>query len=131
MITLSSIGASQWHRLAVASYLLLILTLLVWESWGAPARQASVYYGLLLKTIPLALLLPGILRRRVMAHMVATLLMLLYFIEGVVLTYSEQGQGWHLHSELSYAAIETLLSIVYIVSAGMFIRLRGKNREIR
>ncbi|MCG6975744.1 MAG: DUF2069 domain-containing protein [Acidiferrobacterales bacterium] len=131
MITLLTIGTRQWHQLAIAAYLLLILTILVWESWGAPARQASVYYGLLLKTIPLALLLPGILRRRVMAHMTATLLMLLYFTEGVVLTYSEQDQGWHLHSELFYAATETFLSVAYIVSAGMFIRMQGKNRENR
>ena len=125
MIALPAIRASLWHRLAIASYLLLILCVLIWESWGAPARQASIYSGLLLKTIPLVVLLPGILRRHVMAHMGATLLMLLYFIEGVILTYSEWSQGWHLHSELSYAAAETVLSIIYIVSAGMFIRQRG------
>jgi uncharacterized membrane protein len=131
LIALPAISAAKWHRLAIASYLLLLVLMLVWETWGAPARQASIYYGVLLKTVPLALLLPGILRRRVMAHMGATLLMLLYFIEGVVLTYSEQGQSWHLHSELTYAAAETALSIVYIVSAGMFIRLQDKERGNR
>ena len=131
MIFLPAISAAHWHRLAIASYLLLLLCVLVWETWGAPARQASIYTGVLLKSVPLVLLLPGVLRQRVMVHMGATLLMLLYFIEGVVLTYSQRGQGWHLHSELMYAAAETVLSIAYIFSAGMFIRLQGKERGNR
>ena len=129
MTTPRKSDAARWAWVAIASYLLLIVNILVWESWGAPARQASIYPGLLLKIIPLALLLPGIMRRRVMAHMTASLLMLLYFIEGVVLTYSEYGRGWHLHSELLYATFETILASIYIAAAGMFIRTQGKNRN--
>jgi uncharacterized membrane protein len=117
----------HWHWLAVSAYVLLLVNVALWETWGAPAQQASVYTGLLLKTVPLMLLLPGVWKKQSGAHLLASLLMLLYFTEGVVLVYSEWGQAWHWHNELVYATIETVLSIGYIGFAGLYIRTRSRH----
>ena len=116
----------SWHWIAVLTYLLLLANVAVWELWGSPARQASIYSGLLLKTIPLLVLLPVVVKKQSGAHVLASLLMLLYFTEGVVLVYSEWHQAWHWHSELLYAAVETVLSIAYIGFAGLHVRSRNQ-----
>ena len=122
----TSLPSSAWHRFAVGAYILLLLNLVVWETWGAPAQRASIYSGLLLKTIPLVALLPGIIKKYSRMHVLASLLMLLYFTEGVVLVYSEWHRGWYWHSELLYAAAETTLSIAYIGFAGTYVRTRNQ-----
>ncbi len=121
----------RWQLAALGSYLLLTITIIIWESWGAPSTQSSIYVGLILKTAPLLVLLRGIIRRNIQTHMIATLLMLLYFTEGVVLAYSEFQHGWHIHSEFIYALSETILASLFILSAGMYIRKTGAKRKRR
>lgn len=116
--------------MARGSYLLLIIDIIVWESWGAPSTQSSIFTGLVLKTVPLLILLRGILRQDTRIHMVATLFALLYLVEGVILAYSEFQRGWYIHSEFTYALIELVFASAFILCAGMFIRQRGKTRTV-
>lgn len=113
-----------WQRLAIASYILLILDILVWEAWGAPAQQASIWFGLSMKLTPLLAGLLPILRGNARVMMWMSLLMLLYITEGLVLSYSEFNRGWGLHSELIYALAESLFSIVFVFSAGTYIKIK-------
>ena len=118
-----------WERAAIGSFGLLTVTIIVWESWGAPSTQTPFYIGLFIKTVPLLVLLPGIVGKNARTHMVATLIMLFYFTEGVILSYSEFPNGLRFHSEFTYALLETILASVFLLSAGMFVRQRGLQKK--
>ncbi len=114
-----------WQRLAVTSYVLLILDILVWETWGAPPEQVSIYFALTMKLLPLLVPLLPVWRGNAGVYMWVSLLMLLYITEGLVLSYSEYSQGWGLHSELVYAAIELGLSSAFVFCAGTYIKMKN------
>ncbi|MFV1997247.1 MAG: DUF2069 domain-containing protein [Acidiferrobacterales bacterium] len=114
-----------WHRLAVASYVLLTLNILVWETWGAPPDQVSIYFGLGMKLLPLLIPLLPVLRGNAGVYMWVSLLMLFYITEGTVLAFSEYKLGWGLHNELVYAVTEIGLSITFVIAAGSYIRIKN------
>ena len=114
-----------WHRLAVISYMLLLIDVLVWEAWGAPPKQISLYFGLAMKFLPLLLVLVPIWRGNAQVYMWVSLLMLLYLMEGLVLSYSEYQHGWGLHQELIYAVSELVSSLAFVFFAGSYIKLKN------
>lgn len=114
------------RRLAQGCYFLLIFTVVVWESWGAPSPSSPFYTGLILKTVPLLIMLPGILTGNMRSYLLASLLLLLYFTEGVVLTYGNRHNAWDHHSELSYALLEVMLTSLFIAAGGVYVRLAGR-----
>ena len=63
---------------------------LLWELWLAPLRPGGSW--LALKALPLMLLWPGLARGSRRVGTVAALVLLPYFIEGVVRAASEQGR---------------------------------------
>ena len=75
------------RALAVACLLALIALGLAWELWLAPTGNRT----LALKVVPLALALVGILKFRMVTYRWLSLLVWLYFAEGVVRATSEQG----------------------------------------
>jgi uncharacterized membrane protein len=77
-------------RFANAAILALVALLVLWETWLAPLRPGGSW--LALKAVPLALVVPGLLRGVPRARNVAALLVLLYFTEGVVRAVSEAGR---------------------------------------
>lgn len=114
-----------WQRLAVISYMILLIDVLVWETWGAPPEQVSIYFGLAMKCLPLLLLLLPVWRGNAQVYMWVSILMLLYIMEGLVLSYSEYQYGWSLHQELIYAVIELISSTAFAFFAGSYIRLKN------
>ncbi len=113
------------QTLSVASFICLTIDVLVWESWGSPPAQVSVYFGLTMKLLPLLLVLVPIWRGNAQVYMWVSLLMLLYLMEGLVLSYSEFQYGWGLHNELLYAVIELGFSAAFIFFAGSYIKLKN------
>lgn len=107
-------------RLALACYLLLIVLTVAWEGWLAP--KSSPVFWLTVKILPLLWLLPGLLRHRARSLVVASLLMLLYLTEGLVLLWSERVAGFAPGSSLPWALAETVLSTVFILSASYAVR---------
>jgi len=63
---------------------------LLWELWLAPIRPGGSW--LALKAVPLAFVLAALVRRTPHAHTVTALVLLPYFIEGVVRAASEHGR---------------------------------------
>lgn len=112
-------------HIALLSYLGLIALTLAWEGWLAPAGYAPPGFWLTIKSVPLLLPLFGLLRERPRAYVVACLLLLLYFIEGVVLTYQHRGAGLALNTPLPYALTETLMCMVFLITAVWYVRRRG------
>ena len=75
------------RHLAVGSLIGLIVLCLAWELWLAPLRAGGSL--LALKALPLCLPLAGLLKRRLYTYRWVSLLVWLYFTEGVVRAYSD------------------------------------------
>ncbi len=103
---------------AAASLIGLIFLSLAWELWLAPLRPGGSW--LVLKVLPLLLPLFGILRGKVYTYRWSTLLIWIYFTEGVVRAWSDSG----LSSQL--AMLEWLLALVFFVSAAIFTRVGAR-----
>lgn len=105
------------RRLAVASLVGLIVTGLAWELWLAPLREGGSWWAI--KVLPLALPLAGLLKNRMYTYRWVSLLVWLYFTEGVVrATSGESGM-----SSLM-ALIQTLLCVTLFVACALHVRLR-------
>jgi uncharacterized membrane protein len=81
---------------AVTSLLALIVLCIAWESVWAPLRPGGSW--LVLKVIPLLVPLRGILKRDVYTLQWSSMLILLYFAEGIVRATTDKGLsatlGW-------------------------------------
>lgn len=102
------------HRLSTASLLLLILLCVLWELVLAPLRPGGSW--MVLKALPLLAPLPGTFRRNVYTMQWASMMILLYFTEGVVRAWSETGPSQWL------AFGEIVLSSLYFFAAIFFLR---------
>jgi len=103
-------------RLAASGSLIGLLVLcLAWEMWLAPLRPGGSL--LALKALPLSLPIPGVLNGRRYTYQWSSMLILAYFAEGVVRTWSERG----LSQMLSGA--EIALSLAFFASAVAYARL--------
>ena len=105
--------------LAVGSLLGLILLGLAWELWLAPIRPGGSW--LALKVLPLCIPLAGLLKNRMYTYRWVSLLVWLYFIEGVVRAWGDPAPGSWL------ALIEVFLSISLFVACALHVRLRLHN----
>ena len=99
---------------AGASLVTLILVCLAWEGWIAPLKpQGSL---LILKAVPLLLPLSGIIHGRRYTYQWASMFILLYFTEGVVRAWSDQGVAAQL------AAVEIVLALLFFTCAVLYAR---------
>ena len=106
---------------ASASLIALIFLCLAWELWLAPLRPGGS--GLVMKTLPLLLPLMGILKGRRYTYQWAPMLMLVYFTEGVVRTWSDKGlSAW-------LAGAEVALSVVFFFAAIYYAKLSAPSRQ--
>jgi uncharacterized membrane protein len=105
----------RWsRRLALGSLLGLIVLGLAWELWLAPTGSGT----LALKVLPLLLPLPGLWRARLYTYRWLSLLVWLYFAEGVVRAATDQGLSAVL------AAIQVLLCLLLFVACALHVRWR-------
>ncbi|MFM0737153.1 DUF2069 domain-containing protein [Paraburkholderia xenovorans] len=98
---------------ATVSLLLLIVLSVGWEWWLAPLRPGGS--ALVLKAVPLLLALPGVWRQRLYTLQWASMLILLYFAEGVVRGWSDRG----LSARLGW--LEAALAVVFFVCALIYV----------
>ena len=97
------------RRLAVASLLALIVLCLAWELFLAPLRPGGSW--LALKALPLCIPLAGFLKNRMYTYRWVSLLVWLYFTEGVVRAWSDRPPSQWL------AMIEVALCLVLFTGA--------------
>lgn len=102
--------------LAVGSLLALIVLGLAWELWLAPIGNRT----LALKVLPLALALAGLLRLRMYTYRWVSLLVWLYFTEGVVRAASERGVV------VALALTEVALSLLLFAACVLHVRRRQR-----
>jgi uncharacterized membrane protein len=104
-----------FHTGAVASLLLLTVWLVAWEMVAAPLYPGGSL--LALKALPLLIPLRGVIKRDIYTLQWSSMVILLYFIEGVVRGYSDiaETSRW-------MAWGETALVLVYFACALLYLR---------
>lgn len=98
----------------IVSLIALITLTLAWEGWLAPQKSGGS--ALILKAVPLLFPLFGILHGKRYTYQWSSLMILLYFAEGVVRAWSDHGLSQHL------AMVEVVLTVVYFISAIYYAR---------
>ena len=99
---------------AAATLVALIFLCVAWELFLAPLKPGGSW--MVLKVVPLLFPLFGVLRGKRYTFQWTTLLIWLYFAEGVTRAWSDRG----LSARLGW--VEVALSLAYFVSAVVFIR---------
>ena len=112
----SDVAATRW--LAVGSLLGLIVLSVAWEMWLAPLRPGGSW--LVLKALPLCIPLAGLLKHRMYTYRWVSLVVWLYFTEGVVRAWSDPAPSNYL------ALIEIALCMLLFVACALHVRLRQK-----
>ena len=105
--------------LALGSLSGLIVLGLAWEMWLAPIRPGGSL--LALKVLPLIIPLAGIWKNRMYTYRWVSLMVWLYFTEGVVRAWSDRPPGNYL------ALLEVLLCLLLFTACALHVRLRFKN----
>jgi uncharacterized membrane protein len=109
-----------WTRaVAVASLLSLIVLGLAWELWLAPTGQRT----LALKVLPLAVPLAGLLKNRMYTYRWVSLLVWIYFTEGVVRATSDRGPS------VPLAIAEVLLCLALFTACAVHVRWRLRHAK--
>lgn len=105
------------RALALGGLIGLIVLGVAWEVWLAPTGSGT----LALKVLPLVLCVAGLLRHRMYTFRWLSLLVWLYFLEGVVRATSESGVS------AALAMAEIVLSVSLFAVSGVYIRWRLRN----
>ena len=113
----------QMSRLvAVSSLMGLIVLGLAWELWLAPIRPGGSWIAL--KVLPLCIPLAGLLKHRMYTYRWVSLMVWLYFTEGVVRAWGDRFPGNVL------ALLEALLCLLLFVACTVHIRTRLRNAPV-
>jgi uncharacterized membrane protein len=108
----------RMRLLNVSLVFILIALCLSWELWLAPLKGGSG--ALALKCIPLTFAIGGMLKHRLYTYRWMSLLIWLYFTEGVVRTTGDKGASQWL------AGMELALSVALFAGCATYVRLRLK-----
>lgn len=108
------------RRTAVASLVGLVVLGLLWELWLAPLRPGGSW--LALKVLPLAWPLAGLLRNRMYTYRVVSLMVWLYFTEGVVRATSDPNPV-----SAALAGLEVFLCVTLFAACALHVRWRLKH----
>jgi uncharacterized membrane protein len=112
----NQIDTIRWT--AAASLFGLILLGVLWEMVLAPIRPGGSL--LALKVLPLILPLAGVMKNRMYTYRWLSLLLWLYFTEGVVRAWSDKPPSNYL------AMIEVVLCLVLFVACSLHVKIRFK-----
>lgn len=106
---------SNLRRSCVAALLALMLACVLWETVLAPVRPGGSW--LFLKALPLVFPLKGILRGNLYTYQWASMLVLLYAMEGAVRVVSDPNPV-----SAILAGVELALSLVFFCCALLYVR---------
>lgn len=114
--------AKVFHVGAIASLVWLIGWLVAWEAVVAPLAPGS--WLLALKALPLLLPLRGVIQRDLYTLQWSSMLILIYFAEGVVRAWADQNP-----TSRHMAIGEIALVVVYYFSALLYLRPYKKEAQ--
>lgn len=120
----ASVGRIEFTRwLAVGSLLALIVLSLLWELRLAPIRPGGSPVIAAIKALPLCIPLAGLLRMRMYTYRWLSLLVWLYFTDGVVRAWGASGML------LALALAEIVLCLLLFAACAAHVRLRLRNHD--
>ena len=111
------------RSLAVGSLLALIGLCVAWELLLAPLRPGGSW--LVLKAVPLCIPLVGLLKNRMYTYRWVSLMVWLYFTEGVVRAWSDKAPGNYL------AMAEITLCLALFAACALHVRWRFASQKAR
>lgn len=103
------------YRLASGSLIALILLCISWEMWLAPYKHGGSIW--VIKVLPLLFPLRGILQKNIYTMQWSSMLIMFYFIEGVVRAMSDADSVSRI-----LAGVEIFLSVVFFLSTIYYVR---------
>lgn len=110
---------ARTRALALTSLVALFVLCLAWELWLAPVGRGT----LALKALPLLIPIPGLWRNRMYTYRWVSLMVWLYFTEGVVRATSDHGiSAW-------LAGAEVLLCLALFTACAMHVRWRLRSAK--
>ena len=112
----AGLDTTRW--LAVGSLLGLIVLGLAWEIWLAPLREGGSWWAI--KVLPLCIPMAGLLKNRMYTYRWVSMLVWLYFTEGVVRAW---GDAW---PSSGLALLQTGLCTTLFVACALHVRIRFK-----
>ncbi|MEP4888727.1 MAG: DUF2069 domain-containing protein [Aliiglaciecola sp.] len=116
------IPTSIYRKLALVSYLLLLVWVPVWHLFLATPTGRSEQFEIFLTiawTIPLLFPMAGILKGKPYTHAWANFIVMFYIIHGLTSFYAVADERY-------YALIEIVLSFAMFIGCSFYARLRGK-----
>lgn len=106
------------------SLIALIALSVAWELWLAPLRPSGSM--LVLKVVPLLLPLMGILKGKRYTYQWASLLILLYFGEGLLRATSDT-----VTLSRSLAMVEVVLTLIFFTSTAWYAKRTGEKYQLK
>ncbi len=116
----AAITTTRW--LATGSLLALMALCIAWELFLAPIRPGGSW--LVLKALPLCIPLAGLLKNRMYTYRWVSLVVWLYFTEGVVRAWGDKGMSAWL------AGAEIALCLVLFTACTLHVRLRQRSARL-
>ena len=107
------------RAMAVGSLVALVVLSLGWELWWAPLRPEGSW--LALKALPLCIPLAGLLKNKMYTYRWLSLLVWVYFTEGVVRASSDRAPS------LYFAVAEVVLCLVLFAACALHVRYRFRH----
>jgi len=112
---MSTERARIFHITAATSLIALIILCVAWELVLAPLRPGGSW--MVLKVLPLLIPLRGVLKRDVYTMQWSSMLILIYFTEGIVRATSDR-----VPMSITLGWVEVGLTCVYFLSAILYLR---------
>lgn len=107
---------------ALVSYLGLMCVIAMWELVFVRSHDVSPWFWFALKELPLLAAVPGLVKGRVYTFNWTSMLILLYFVDGVMVTVMHRRDGFSWHSPLPFGVAETGLVLVFFAAALLYMR---------
>jgi uncharacterized membrane protein len=114
--------ARNAYRVAISSYIALIILTLLWEGWLAPAPNAPPGFWLAFKSIPLLIPLFGLLREKPKVFEATAMLILVYFSEGIAVSWATYASDVTDPVLLACGLMEIFLTMVFFWATVVYLK---------
>ena len=114
-----NLNKTFYQRLALSSYFLLILWLLVWHFALTPDKTTSTLFTVLLWIVPILLPAKGLVQGKPYTYAWTNFVVMYYLLHGLTAIYA-------LPDERLYALIEIILCCGLFTGGSFYARLRGR-----